>query len=194
MKAMTVEEAKSWCLSAGLRPNEEGLLCYSPLAAQRFFVSAPEEFRRIMPFTRDMLTFRGEAAFSGGLIWLQEWTIGTPQFTRVGRQIVEDIRRAHGEPRSLELAPAQLFRDDELLDLHAFLVQITGFGWVADFVPSTGGFFVHFKGNRQVCFTSKSTDSLNELRAALGEWNPTEDDPMVRRLAELERDRTRVGG
>jgi len=193
MKAMTVEEAKSWCLSARLKLTEEDLLCYRVPAEQRFFVSAPEEFRRIMPFTRVMLTFRGEAAFSGGLIWLRRWNIGTPQFTKVGWQIIEDIRRAHGDLRSLELAPAQLFREDELSDLQAFLVQVIGFGWVAEFVPSTGGFFAHFKDNRQVCLTCESTDSLNELRAALNQWNPTEDDPMVRRLAELERSRTRVG-
>ena len=191
MRGMTVEEAKSWCLDVGLKLTEEGLLCYE--AEQRFFVSAPEEFRRIMPFTRVMLTFRGEAAFSGGLIWLRRWDIGTPQFTRVGQQILEDIRRAHGDLRSLELAPAQLFRDDELSKLQAFLVQVVGFGWVAEFVPSTGQFFAHFKDNRQVCFAGKLTDSLNELRAALKQWNPTEDDPMARRLAEMQRGQTHVG-
>lgn len=187
MKAMTVEEAKSWCRSAGLNLTEEDSLYYKPLAESRFFVSAPEEFRRILPFTRGMLTFRGEAAFSGGLVWLRRWEIGVPQFVRVGWQIIEAIRRAHGDPRSLELAPAQVFRDDEFSDLQAFLVQVTGFGWVAEFVPSAGRFFAHFKDNRQVCFTSESIDSLNELRTHLSQWNPTDDDPVVRRLIEMEK-------
>jgi hypothetical protein len=194
MKTMTIQEAKDWCLSVGPGPTKENLLRYRGSAEHRFFVLAPEEFRRIMSFTRTMLTFRGETAFCGGLIWLRRWNIGTPQFTKVGWQIIEDIRRAHGDLRSLDLAPAQLFREDELLDLHAFLVQVIGFGWVAEFVPSTGEFFVHFKDNRQVCFTGESTESLNELRAALSQWNPTDDDPMASKLAELERSRTRVGG
>jgi hypothetical protein len=191
MKSMTVDEAKDWFLQTGLRLTKENVLRYKPSRERRFFVSAPEEFRRIMPFTRNILTFRGEAAFSGGLIWLRRWNIGTPQFIKVGWKIIEDIRRAHGDLRSLELAPAQLFRDDELLELHAFLVQIIGFWWVAEFVPPTGGFFVHFKDNRQVCFMSESTESLAELRAAFGQWNPTDNDPMVERLAELEKARPR---
>jgi len=194
MKAMTTEEAASWCLSAGVKLTEEGWLYYSPSAEQRFFVTAPEEFRRIMRFARIMLSFRGEAAFSGGLIWLRRWNIGTPQFTKVGWQIIEDIRRAHGDPRSLELAPAQLFRDDEFSEMQALLMQVIGFGWVAEFIPSTSGFFVHFKDNRQVCFTSQSGESLDSLRTDFSEWNPTEDDPMVTRLMELERADTRVDG
>lgn len=108
----------------------------------------------------------------------------------MGWQIIEDIRRTHGDLRSLELAPAQLFRDDEFPEMQAFLVQVIGFGWVAEFIPSIGGFFVHFKDNRQVCFTSQSAESLNVLRTAFSEWDPTEDDPMVKRLIELERAHT----
>ena len=193
MKAMTVEDARSWCLSAGLKLAEDEWVCYGPSEEHRFFVKAPEEFRRIMAFTL-MLTHRRGAAFSGGLIWLRRWNIGTPQFIRVGWRIIEDIRRAHGDPRSLELAPAQLFRDDEFSEMQAFLMQVIGFGWVAEFVPSTAGFFVHFKDNRQVCFTSQSGDLLNSLRTDFSEWNPTEDDPMVTRLIELERVHTRIDG
>lgn len=67
MKAMTTEEAKSWCLSAGLKLTEEDWLCYAPSAEQRLFVTAPEEFRRIMPFTRIMLALRGRVGFLAGL-------------------------------------------------------------------------------------------------------------------------------
>lgn len=191
MKVMTTEEARNWCLKVGPKLGNDGVLRYPSSAEQRFFVLAPEEFRRITVFARVALTFRSEAAFGGGLLWLRRWDIGSPQLMSVGWRIIEDIRRAHGGSQSLEVAPAQLFREDELLDLHAFLVQVIGFGWVAEFVPSTGGFFLHFKDNRQVCFAGESKDSLNELRAAFSQWNPTEDDPMVKRLAELERGRSR---
>jgi len=191
MKVMAFEEAKKWCSQVGLRLARDGDLRYPRSPEHRFFVLAPEEFREIMIFTRAMLVFRSESLFCGGLLWLRRWDIGSPQMVRVGWRIIEDIRRVHGGPQSLEVAPAQLFRDDEFVDLHAFLAQVVGFGWIADFVPSTGNFFLHFKDNRQVCFTAKSADVLNELRVDFGHWNPTDEDPMVKRMAELEREGAR---
>ena len=191
MKVMAIEEAKKWCSKVGLRLARDAVLRYPRSPEHRFFVLAPEEFRLIMAFTRAMLEFRSEADFCGGLLWLRRWSIGSPQMVRVGWRIIEDIRRVHGGLQSLEVAPAQLFRDDEFVDLHAFLAQVVGFGWKAEFVPSTGNFFLHFKDNRQVCFTAKSADVLNELRVDFARWNPTDEDPMVKRMAELERERAR---
>ena len=191
MKVMAFEEAQKWCSQVGLRFTRDGVLRYPRSPEHRFFVLAPEEFRQIMVFTYAMLVFRSESDFCGGLLWLRRWSIGSPQMVRVGWRIIEDIRRVHGGPQSLEVAPAQLFRDDEFVDLHAFLAQVVGFGWVAEFVPSTGNFFLHFKDNRQVCFTAKSADVLNELRVDFARWNPTDEDPMVKRMAELERERAR---
>jgi hypothetical protein len=187
MKVMSREEAAAWCREVGPRMTGEGVLQYARAKQYRFFVEAPEEFRRVISFTRAMLTFRSGVSFAGGLLWLRRWDIGSPQFIWIGWKIIEDIRRVHGDLRSLETAPAQVFRDDEFLDLHTLLVQVVGFGWVAEFVSPTGGFFMHFKDNRQVCFTARSPDLLKELRVAFEDWNPTDEDPMVKRLAESER-------
>ena len=137
----------------------------------------------------NILAFRGEAGFSGGLLWLRRWNIGSPQAVRTGWRVLEDIRRARGEVRSLEVAPAQFFREDEFVELHAFLIQTIGFGWVADYIPYTGNFFVHFKDNRQICFTAKASETLKELRTTFQKWTPTDQDPMVVRMQEMERAR-----
>ena len=118
-------------------------------------------------------------------MWLRRSDIGSPQLNAVGRQIVENVRRAHGDNRSIEAAAAHIFRQDELLDMNALLAQIVGFGWVAEFVPATGGFFVHFKDNKQISFEADSQDTLKELRLGFSTWSPTDEDPMVKRLSEL---------
>lgn len=190
MKAMTTAEAKDWCSQVGLHLSSDGLLGYaSSLSSQgpKFFVLAPEEFRRISVFTRSLLNLPDKTAFGGGLLWLRRWDIGSPPLIWAGWRIIESIRKVSGGSESLEVAPAQLFRADELVEFHACLIPVVGFGWVAEFVPSTGGFFLHFKDNRQVCFSAESTDLLNELRTAFRHCNPTDDDPMVKRLAELAR-------
>ncbi len=189
MKGVTGEEARGWCLQAGLNVNDDNILGYGASGKGRFFISAPEEHRRIIVLARALLTFGGEASFQGGMLWLHRWDIGSPQLVRVGWEIVEDLRRARGELRSLDVAPAQLFRRDELVLLHAFLLQAIAFGWVTDYVPASGAFFVHFKDNRQLCFTADTADTLKELRTTFTEWNPTEEDPMVVRRGALERQR-----
>jgi hypothetical protein len=185
MKALTTTEARQWCSQARLGMTGDLTLRYKGKAQNKFFITAPEEHRRIVVLARALLVFRGEANFSGGMLWLQRWDIGSPQFVRAGWRILEDIRRAHGEVRSLEIAPAQLFRDDELVALHAFLIQVTAFGWVSDYVPSGEGFYIHFKDNRQVCVTAQSPETLNELRVHLQQWHPTEEDPMVLKMKSM---------
>jgi hypothetical protein len=187
MKTLTATEARRWCSQAEVIMTRDSTLRYKNAAEYKFFITAPEEHREIVFLARAMVTFRGEVDFCGGLLWLQRWDIGSPQLVRVGWRILEGIRRAHGELHSLEAAPAQLFRDDELVELHAFLIQVIAFGWVSDFIPSAGGFFLHFKDNLQICVTAKSPETLKELRTYFQQWHPTDEDPMVLKLKSFEK-------
>jgi hypothetical protein len=195
MKAMTSAEAREWCSqdATGLKVTHEDILRYRHPGEHKFFLATPPEHYNFVVLTRAILLFRGEVGFSGGFLWLQRWDIGSPQLVRVGWRILEDIRRAHGESRSLEVAPAQFFRDDELVELHAFLVQAVAFGWLADYVPCAGRFFVHFKTNGQICFIAESAVTLKELRAEFQRWKPTDKDPMVEKMISMERARKRAG-
>jgi hypothetical protein len=194
MKGMTSAEAREWCSrdAVGLRVGRYDLLRYNKPKQHSFFIKAPEEHRLIATLSYHILTFRDAISFSGGLLSLKRWDIGSPQMVRPGWLILESIRRAHGELRSLEAADAQIFRDSELVELHAFLIQVIAFGWVADYVPSTGRFFLHFKDNRQICFTAESLMTFKELRTSFQRWNPTGKDPMVERMDSIERSRTRL--
>ena len=180
---MTSDEARKWCSqeAVGLMLTRDDVLRYKS-GEQRFFVTAPEEHRDIVFLARQISSFRGEADFAGGLLWLRRWEIGSPQQVRVGWRILEDIRRAHGESKSLEMAPAQLFRNDELVELHAFLVQAIAFGWVAEYIPAGTGYFAHFKDNRQVCLSAESPETLKEMRTSFQDWKPTDQDPMIAKM------------
>jgi hypothetical protein len=187
MKVMTKEEARKWCCQVSLKLASDDTLRYKNPGERRFFITAPEEHRLIVVLARDMLSFRGDTNFSGGLLWLRRWDIGSPQLVAPGWSILENIRRAHGDLRSLELAPAQSFREDEFVELHSFLIQVVAYGWVADFVPSAGGFFLHFKDNRQICCAAASLETLKELRAAFKRWKPTDEDPLVVKLLSMQK-------
>jgi hypothetical protein len=187
MKGMNAEQALGWSKDAGLTMNEDGLLSYANPNEQRFFIAAPDGFRNMMILVQRMAIFGGEAGFSGGLLWLHRWDIGSPQLVRVGWQIMEDMRRACGDMQSLDIAPAQFFRADELVQLNAFLLHVLGLGLVADFIPASRHFFVHFKDNAQICFTTDEADTFKELRTTFSGWNPTDEDPMLLKIREFER-------
>jgi len=186
MKALTAQEAREWCKTADLIADDYRMR-YSGRKAHKFFLTAPAEHREIVALVRQVLYAGGGISFVGGLLWLRRWDIGSPQFVWPGWFILESIRKASGELQSLEIAPAQAFRDDERVQLHAFLIQTVAYGWVADAILGGGSFFLHFKDNRQICFTAKSADVLNELRAAVERWNPTDQDPFLAKLALSER-------
>jgi hypothetical protein len=194
MEAMTDEQVRKWCPQAGLKATTRfDILRYKQKREHKFFITAPEEHRAILYLARVMLIFRDEVQFSGGLVWLQQWNIGSPPLVSAGWRILEDMRRAHGELRSLEIAPAQSFREDEIVELHAFLIQVIAFGWRADFIPFFGEFFLHFKPNRQICITAKSPKTLKELRDHFQQWNPTDEDPMLVKMAAMAKARRKPG-
>lgn len=102
MRSMTSDEAGKWCSqkAVGLTLTRDDVLRYKSSGEHRFFVTAPEEHRDIVFVVRDILSFRGEAAFTGGLLWLRRSSIGSPELVRVGWRILEDIR-AHTGNRGL---------------------------------------------------------------------------------------------
>ena len=178
MRSLEEREAIEWCATANLKPKSDGLLRYPGNGANRFFLTAPEEHREIVVLATDIASFRGPSDFYGGLIWLRRWDIGSPRLVETGWSVLENIRRAHGDLRPLDLAPAQFFRSDEPTELRSFLIQVIAYGWVAEYVPCSGRLFYHFKDNRQVCVTSEHAEASAEVRTHFQEWNPTDEDPM----------------
>jgi hypothetical protein len=186
MKAMTDKEARKWCSheSTGLRViGRLNILRFKKPKEHYFFIDPPEKHRRIVALARTILCFRGDTQFSGGFLWLQCWDIGSPQLVWPGWRILEDMRRAHGEPRPLEIAPAQSFREDEMVELHAFLIQVIAFAWVADYIPFAGDFFLHFKMNGLICVSARSAETLNELRVHFRQWKQANEDSMQVKMA-----------
>ncbi len=178
MQAITAKEARSWCAqdATSLRVTNEDILYYQSENEPGFMIKVPPEHRRIATLVHDLLMLSHPSLFEGGLVWLQQWEIGVSELVRPGWRIVEAMRRAHGDLRSLEIAPAQLFRHDEFVDLHAFLIQVMAYGWGAYFVPSSGGYFLEFRTSNRLLCRAKSAEALEELYTALQEWGPLRDD------------------
>jgi hypothetical protein len=171
--SITAKEAREWCSQAGsyLNVTDDDCLEYKNQHETKFLVRTPPEHRRIVALAHDILMFPG-AGFEGGLLWLQQWEIGVTELARPGWRIIEDIRRAHGDLRSLDIAPAQLFRNDEFVELHASLIQVLAYGWSGYLVPSVGGYFLDLRTSDRFFCNAKSPDVFEPLFSALKDWGP----------------------
>jgi hypothetical protein len=183
MQSMTNEEARWWCSqdATSLKLTNEDILYYKSEDEPSFIVKSPLQHRRMVALTYEILMLSEPTTFEGGLVWMRlgQWHVGVSEFVRPGWRIVEDMRRAHGDLRTLDIAPAQLFRLDEFVELHAFLIQIMAYGWGAYFVPSAGGYFLDFRTSERFFCKAKSSDKLEELYSALKSWEPSKDNPIA---------------
>jgi hypothetical protein len=100
------------------------------------------------------------------------WDVGADYLKPLGWRIIEDMRRANGDLRPLDVAPAQIFREDEQLALQVFLMTVAGNGWSGCFVPSIGDFFVVFRSSHRLFFHCPTQDALKRLMGQLKEFEP----------------------
>jgi hypothetical protein len=184
MKSMLSEDARRYCTqpSRDLAVDDEGFLYYESDQEHSFFVKHPLEYRRIVKLAYDILTASGINSFDEGLLWIYGWHLGASEMVRTGWAILEDMRRARGDLRSLDVAPAQHFRQDEFIELHAFLTQVIAWGWPACYLPYSGKFFVEFRSSERAFFYSNESEFLKELYSKLASWNPVKEEPFGSRV------------
>jgi hypothetical protein len=103
------------------------------------------------------------------------WDVGAEYLRPLGRKIIENQRRANGDTRSLDLAPAQFLGEDESLDLQVFLMTVLGNGWSGCFVPDGANFVVEFRSSHRLFFYCESEAALNRLKLELEVFEPQPD-------------------
>jgi hypothetical protein len=175
MQSQSAKEARWWCTQggkSGLRLAHQDVLSYGKGKEQTFRVKNPPEHRRIVILAHEILSMQSDRRFSGGLIWFRMWEVGSPELVKPGWKIIEGIRRAQGDLRPLDIAPAQVFREDERVELHAFLIQMMAFGWSGYYVPSAEDFFLDFRTSERFFCVAKSEERLETLYSSLRSWNP----------------------
>jgi hypothetical protein len=129
-----------------------------------------------------MLGTKGdEATFHGALLWITYAELGS--LAPIGWRVVEKMRQGFGENRSLQTARAHFFREDELLDLRAFLLPCFVFGWDAYLVPfGSNDVFVHVSHDEYWGVVSRTRKAHETLLSELSDLNPIESSEMRRRF------------
>lgn len=175
MRSAIDDEARRYCNQGdGARKiADDGYSIYFDVPEEHtFFIKSPSDYRRIAFLCQLLIAGIHDGNFSGGLVWLHLWDIGADYLKPLGWRIIEGMRRANGDMRPLDVAPAQIFREDEKLDLQVFLMTVFGNGWSGCFVPAVADFVVEFRSSHRLFFYCKNEAALNRLRVELEAFEP----------------------
>jgi len=100
------------------------------------------------------------------------WDVGAEYLRPLGWKIIENQRRANGDTRSLDLAPAQTFGKTNHWTCKFFLMTVFGNGWSGCFVPDGANFVVEFRSSHRLFFYCESEAALNRLKLELEAFEP----------------------
>ena len=160
-------------------------LYYADPAANCIELKFPETPLSVRNLARvaSMLGIDDESFFYGALLWITLSTIGSPQLEKSGWKLVEKMRQGFGENRSLQTASGHFFRDDELVDLSAFLVPCFVYGWDAYVVRNASNdFFVYISHDEYWGVVARTQEAYDRLFSQLKDMNPKESVGMRRRF------------
>ena len=168
---MTIHEAREYCRKTKtlLRLGKDDSVYFDTEDEVAFEMESPSSFRSIGFLSRDLALSTGD----GGLLWLHI-TYGAQGVVEAGKKIIEDLRHARGDSRSLDVAPAQYFDPGEELDLQIALTQVIGNGWNGYFIPASANFALSFRSSHRFTCYSDGKSTHNKLVALLKDWSPRE--------------------
>jgi hypothetical protein len=88
-----------------------------------------------------LLTGFERDAWRGGAVWYQDYDVWNHQSNVEGWTMIERIRAGYGELRPFGMATVNIFRDNDLSILPAFLLAPLVYGWDAYYVSQDRGSF-----------------------------------------------------
>ena len=174
MLGLTYEEAVSHCRSNGdlSLSHDNVFLRFRAGPRSALLVQTPSQLRMVSALCLDLVDYQGaERSFEGGLLWLALWDF-QPPVHRVGWRAIEAMRRAHGVNSPLEIAPATLFRADELIEQQAFLTFALALGWSGYMVPRMSRDLFDLRTSDRMFVYAESDEVLGEIETALKRWKP----------------------
>jgi hypothetical protein len=185
MKTLRFEDLNTWFLesASNVEVQSSDHLRFEGSKTFSCRIDVPLETMRVVALVYSLLSVESETRFYGGLIWYTNWGMGTPEIEQCGLRMLEQMRRGYGAVESIENAPVQVFRSDELVDAQAFMVLPLLWGWDAYFKPHSSRYFAYARQNRSLYLVSDDEQVFNRLLSALSSYSPVLELPTYLRSA-----------
>ncbi len=189
MRALEIDDMRRWCEESptGVKLALPAHLHYATSKPLGLRIDVPSEAPRAVTLISSLLAVEeDEGDYYGALLWFTNLDIGTPRIERCGLRILEQMRRGYGVTASVENAPGQAFRTDEIVDVHAFLALPLLFGWDAYFLPHRTRYFAYIRQDGALYLVTDDEQVLQRLLTHLVEYHPVPQLPSYLRDGDTE--------
>ena len=187
MKTLSFDDLVQWCSESpsGVKLESPYHLHYGTQETFGFRIDVPPEATRVVALVHSLLAVEEDTGYYGGIIWYTNFGMGTPEIEQCGLRILEQMRRGYGGVESVENAPAQLFRSDEIVDNHAFMTLPLLWGWDAYFMPHGTRYFAYARQNGSLYLVTDKEHVFQKLRTACAAYHPVLELPTYLRADTL---------
>ncbi len=175
MKALTKEQAQTWCKARSLAVTGDDYL-YFPQSRRCIAIELPTKPYELVALANALLPYSESVPFQGALLWVRQWGVWNELVERAGFRVMEIMRRLHGDARRPEEAPGYLFDAQELVDLQVCLIQPLLIGWDAFMIPESGDYIVATSHDETTCVLARTPQIHESILAELQPWNPRKDE------------------
>lgn len=110
-----------------------------------------------------------ERNFAGGLLWLQDWDIGSETTERVGLMWLRGSRCSAEPDCAIKDCPAELFEQTEFPAAQAALALPLMFQWDAYLIPVSGGYLVYCSHHGHVDIVTRDRVDHQAMLQRFGE-------------------------
>lgn len=183
MRAMQLDELITWSAESpnGINVDPMGHLRYESGRALGLRIDVPPVATRAAALVYSLLALEDDIGYYGGLIWYTNCDTGTPEIERCGLRILEQMRRGYGVTASVENVPCQMFRSDEIADVHAFFTLPLLWGWDAYFTPHRTRYFAYARQNASLYLVTDEEQVFQQLLNSLITYHPVMELPSYLR-------------
>ncbi len=172
---LTTDEASAWCVARQLRVTAARFLDYDLETVCYFSAKIEERASRVIALGDHMLPAWDAQRFSGALLWIRERGIWGDYSESSAELILRKMRLGVGEVSSLDERPAHLFEENELSEMHSFLLVPLLFGWDVFLVPEGLGYFYFCSHDAVLELIGSAPGAAQPARERLRDWGLEED-------------------
>jgi hypothetical protein len=178
MQFLRNDEAATWCQAAprSLTLHEKLIPSYGGEVTHSLKYDVPLHYETMVNLLHRLLTASTDEGFEGGLAWQLNWW-SEKESEKVTLNVIEQVRRGHGETRPLESAPACVFNSKEVYDAIAFLTQPILNTWAAQFVSESAEYVLTSTVSGYLYLIARDSRYLDRVLALTAGWEPWQEIP-----------------
>jgi hypothetical protein len=114
----------------------------------------------------------GGPSWRGGAVWYQDYDVWDHRNNAEGWTMVERIRAGFGELRPFGVATVNVFRDNDLAIVPAFLLAALIYGWDAYYIPQERGRFAKISHDGYWTVSTETEADYQNLQAQFERYEP----------------------